>query len=142
VAIKTMATDLERVGDLARNIAKCAARLCERDPIAIPAGLEALAANSRRMLRRSLDAFCQGDSVEARNIVQDDDKLDDEEDRFIRDAIEEIRRRPEILEQELDLILIAKHLERVGDHATNIAEDVVLLMDAKNLKHAAKLKTP
>jgi phosphate transport system protein len=140
VAIKTMATDLERVGDLARNIAKSAVRLAERSPVATPPKLEALADESRRLLRRALDAFADGDAAAARRVLDDDDAIDREEDRVIRDALEEIMNHPECSAQELDLILVAKNLERVADHATNIAEDVVLAAEAQNLKHAAKLE--
>ena len=69
------------------------------------------------------------------------DQIDADEDRIVRQAIEEIRRHPETVAQEVDLILIAKNLERVADHATNIAEDVVLIAEAENLKHAEKLAT-
>jgi len=140
IAIKTMATDLERVGDLARNIAKSAIRLAERPPVPTPPKLEALADESRRMLRRALDAFADQDPAAARRVLDDDDVIDQDEDRVIREAIEEIKSQPEFSAQELDLILVAKNLERVADHATNIAEDVVLLADAKNLKHRSKLQ--
>jgi phosphate transport system protein len=141
VAIKTMATDLERVGDLARNIAKSAVRLAERSPVATPPKLETLAEESRRLLRRALDAFADYDAAAARRVLDDDDAVDREEDRVIREALEEIMHRPECSAQELDLILVAKNLERVADHATNIAEDVVLAAEAKNLKHASKLSS-
>ena len=139
IAIKTMATDLERVGDLARNIAKSAIRLSERTVIDLPAGLEELADDSRRLLRRALDAFARKDGETARAVMAEDDQIDDDQDRVIEEALGEIQNRPEIASQELDLIQIAKNLERVGDHATNIAEDVILMAEARNLKHAEKL---
>lgn len=141
VAIKTMATDLERVGDLARNIAKSAIRLAERTPVPTPPKLETLAEESRRLLRRALDAFADNDASAARKVVDDDEAVDREEDRVIREALEEIVQRPEYSAQVLDLILVAKNLERVADHATNIAEDVVLAAEAENLKHASKLSS-
>jgi len=139
IAIKTMATDLERVGDLARNIAKSAVRLSERSPVPTPPKLEQLAEESCRLLRRALDAFADRDASSARRVLEEDERVDADEDRVIREAIEEIRIHPETSAQELDLILVAKNLERVGDHATNIAEDVVMLAEAENLKHAGKL---
>jgi phosphate transport system protein len=140
VAIKTMATDLERVGDLARNIAKSVERLAERSPVDTPPRLETLAQESRRLLRRALDAFADQDAAAARRVLEGDDEVDQEEDLVIRDALAEIMAHPEYSAQELDLILVAKNLERVADHATNIAEDVVLAAEAKNLKHASKLE--
>ena len=139
LAAKDMATDLERVGDLSRNIAKGAIRLTQRPPIPLPAHLEALAAECQSMLREALDAFVHRDSARARKLLADDDRIDDDQDRVIREALEEIRLHPENYAQEIDLILVAKHLERVADHATNIAESVILVVEARNVKHADKL---
>lgn len=139
LAATAIATDLERVGDLARNIAKSAERLSEREPVPIPPSLEVLAEESRRMLREALDAFVARDAARAQALVGEDDQVDDDQDRVIREALHEIVRHPELSPQEVDLILIAKNLERVADHATNIAEDVILIVEARNVKHAAKL---
>jgi len=139
LAAKDIATDLERVGDLARNIAKSAIRLAERAPIPIPPHLEALAAECQAILREALDAFVHRDADRARKLLADDDRIDEDQDRVIREALEEIRRHPDQYAQEIDLILVAKHLERVADHATNIAESVILIVEARNVKHAAKL---
>jgi phosphate transport system protein len=139
VAIKTMATDLERVGDISRNIAGCARRLSERAPIALPPMLRALADDSQRVLSRALQAFADLDSDRARDVLNADDAIDAAEDRFIRAAIAEIKQHPDLSEQEIDLIFIAQNLERVADHATNIAEDVLLAVEALNLKHVEKL---
>jgi phosphate transport system protein len=75
----------------------------------------------------------------ARAVLGSDDKIDELEGRIIRDAIGRLSVTPTHTEQEIDLIFITKDLERVGDHATNIAEEVILAAEAKNLKHAAKL---
>ena len=71
--------------------------------------------------------------------MREDDQVDEDQDVVIREAIQEIASRPEASSQEVDFILIAKNLERVADHATNIAEDVILVAEARNLKHAEKL---
>ena len=139
IAMKTAATDLERVGDLARNIAKSAIRLCERPRVAPPVLLRPLAAASQRVLRNSLLSFADYDPTVAREVLAADDQIDDDEDEAIRATIQEIKNHPEATEQQVDFILIAKSLERVGDHATNIAEDVILVAEALNLKHAEKL---
>ena len=140
VAMKMMANDLERVGDLARNIGKSAIRLAGRKSVPFPPALEREADSARKLLKAALDAFTSGDASLARGVIRDDDTVDDAQDRVVLGAIEEIGRTPEIAEQEIDFILIAKNLERVGDHATNIAEDVVLVTEAENLKHADKLR--
>lgn len=139
LAAKDIATDLERVGDLARNIAKSAIRLADRAPIPMPPHLEALAAECEAMLRDALDAFVHRDADRARALLERDDRIDDDQDRVIREALEEIRVHPDQYEQEVDLILVAKNLERVADHATNIAESVILVVEARNVKHAGKL---
>src|SRR5690606_11651492 len=128
LAAYDIATDLERVGDLARNIAKCAARMAERPPIRLPQALEGLAAECQRMLRDALDAFVQGDAARAERLLAEDEAVDDRQDVVIREALAEIRAHPELSSQEIDLILVAKHLERVADHATNVAESVILLV--------------
>jgi phosphate transport system protein len=139
VAMKMMATDLERVGDLSRNIGKSAIRMAQRPAVPIPADLEREAAGAQGMLRAALDSFAGADTGAAREVIRGDDDVDDIQDRVVRDAIEAISRNPALTSQGVDLILIAKNLERVADHATNIAEDVVLAVESLNLKHAAKL---
>jgi phosphate transport system protein len=139
LAVKTMATDLERVGDLARNIAGCAQRLSDRATVSPPATLRTLAEDCQRTLRRAIQAFADLDSDRAREVLAADDAIDAAEDGVIRQAIARIQTQPSQSEQEIDLIFIAKSLERVADHATNIAEEVILAADALNLKHLEKL---
>ncbi len=138
IAAKMIAVDLERVGDLARNVAKSAVRLSERSG-GTPPLLRTLADESQRILRHSLDAFAERDPARAAEVLGEDDQVDEDQDRVILDAINEIRAHPEFASQELDYILIAKNLERVADHATNIAEAVILATQARIVKHADKL---
>ena len=139
LAIKKIATDLERIGDLARNIAGCARRLAQREPITPPPGLKSLAERCERALSRSLQSYADLDVVLARAVVAEDEEIDELEGDVIRAAIARIQGSPDISEQEIDLIFIAKSLERVADHATNIAEEVVLAAESINLKHLEKL---
>lgn len=139
IAINTMATDLERVGDLARNIAGCARRLCEREPVAAPAELKNLAEACQRALSESLGAFADLDVERARAVLAADNEIDSIESAVVRGAIGRIQTDPATSAQQIDLMFIARHLERVGDHATNIAEHVVLAAESKNLKHREKL---
>jgi phosphate transport system protein len=139
IAIKMMASDLERVGDLARNVAKSALRLCERREVPIPRELVELGEAAQTILRDALDAFGEGDVAKAREVLRADDEIDEAQDRVVEQAIGEIGIHPQASAREVDLILIAENLERVGDHATNIAEDVILAEEARNLKHAGKL---
>ena len=139
LAIRTMATDLERVGDLARNIAKSASRLAQRPSVAPPPRLQELADQATRSLRLALDSFTESDPAHARRVLEADDAIDETEDRFVQEAIREAGSNPERTAQEVDLILIAKSLERVADHATNIAEDVIFLAEARLVRHESKL---
>jgi phosphate transport system protein len=139
LAIRTMATDLERVGDLSRNIAKSATRLAERPPVALPRLLEELADQTTRVLCDALDSFTETDSAKAQRVIEADDDIDATEDRLIQTVIAEVSRDPETTNQKVDFILIAKNLERVGDHATNIAEEVIFLAEARIVRHQMKL---
>jgi len=139
VAIKGIASDLERIGDLARDIARSAERLADAPSVEIPAELSALAEESSALLAEALECFACLDPSRAREVLRADDRIDREEAGLIRRAIAEIQSRPGGGSQEVDFIFIAKSLERVADHATNIAEDVVLVAEARNVKHEAKL---
>jgi phosphate transport system protein len=138
-AVKMIATDLERVGDLARNIAKSALRLSAQTQVPLPERLHELADESRRLLREALDSFTDLDVGKAEHVLREDDVVDQQEGLVIQEAIRALGRNPDIAPQEVDFILVAKHLERVADHATNIAEDVILATQARNVKHAEKL---
>jgi phosphate transport system protein len=139
LAVRTMAGDLERVGDLARNIAKSAERLAAGPPQTAPPRLEDLADQARRALHGSLDAFSDSNADRARLVLDGDDAVDETEERFVSEAIEEAGAHPEAAAEKVDLILIAKNLERVGDHATNIAEEVIFLTEARQVRHESKL---
>ena len=139
IAIKTMATDLERIGDIARNIAKSGLRLAERPQTAFPARLERLQAEATGQLRAALDSFQALDSAAAQAVILGDDRLDELQDALVRELIDGMSLDPATAAQAVDVIFIAESLERVGDHATNVAEDVILAVDARNVKHAEKL---
>jgi len=140
VSSKAIAIDLERVGDLARNISSSALRLSQRPELSLPADLHAMADDSRSALRAAVKAFADLDAAAARAVLDGDDRIDDQERRIVGESIDRLAAKPQTSKQEVDLIFIARNLERVGDHATNIAEEVVLVAEAINLKHAAKLE--
>ncbi|MDB4433474.1 phosphate signaling complex protein PhoU [bacterium] len=140
LAIRTMASDLERVGDLARNIANSAVRLAERTPVAMPPRLEELADQATRVLSTALDSFTEADVEKAQSVLDADDTIDHNEDQIIQEAIAEAGSNPDETPQQVDFILIAKHLERVGDHATNIAEEVIFLTEARIVRHEDKFR--
>jgi phosphate transport system protein len=139
VAIKMIATDLERIGDLARNIAKSGSRLCLHPGTPTTPGLAKLATDAQKILRRALDAFIANDAAAAHAVLDDDDPIDAGEASVIVAAVRDIPEHPETASETVDMILIAKNLERIADHATNIAESVILISEARNVKHADKL---
>jgi len=139
IAVKSMATDLERVGDLARNIARSGQRLAERPGTDLPARLAKLEREASGLLRAALDAFRDGDAEAARRVIAGDDAVDSLQDQLVREMVTHIEDHPAAASQAVDVILIAESLERIGDHATNIAEDVILVAEARNVKHAEKL---
>jgi phosphate transport system protein len=92
---------------------------------------------AQRMLRDSLDAYVRRDTVLARGVLNEDDTLDALKTQVFRDLLTYMLRDPSTIEPALDLILISRHLERIGDHATNIAEDVIFMVSARDVRHHA-----
>lgn len=127
--------DLERIGDLAVNIAKRAATLSASPPLPIPEGLVRMAEESARMVRESLDAFVRGDAEVARRICGEDDLIDELHAEINRNAIRQMEADRAEVEPVMLLLGISKSLERVADHATNIAEDVVYIVEGEIIRH-------
>ena len=98
-----------------------------------------LAASAQGVLRRALDAVSQADPRAAHVALDSDDEIDHAQDEAILEELEQISSHPDMASPAVEIIFIAKNLERVGDHATNIAEDVILVAEARNVKHAATL---
>ncbi|MBI1849835.1 MAG: phosphate signaling complex protein PhoU [Planctomycetes bacterium] len=134
-AVMKINNDLERVGDLAVNVAERAQFLATQPPIAIPVQLRAMADAASRMVRESLDAFVNRDVEAARRICGEDDQVDE----YNREIIATLRRAmqsdPETIERALHLFSVSKYLERIADHATNVAEDVVYLVEGEIIRH-------
>jgi len=139
VAALKVNNDLERVGDLAVNIAERAAFLCDVSPVAVPFDFEGMAAKTRAMLAKSLDALINLDVAAANEVC----RADDEVDAINRDMYEQvkkaIRKHPEHIEQLVHLLCVSRHLERVADHATNIAEDLIYLVEGRIVRHAPEV---
>ncbi len=87
------------------------------------------------MVKDSLDAFVRRDSELARNVCRRDDQVDQLNDQLFRELLTYMIQDPKSIERAVGLILVGRHLERVADHATNIAEDVIFMVDGKNIKH-------
>jgi phosphate transport system protein len=131
-------TDLERVGDLAINIAEAAARYLGHPPVKELIDIPRMADIAHGMLRDALDAFVRRDTALAQQVLDADDTLDSLKTQVFRELLTYMLDDRRTIEPSLDLILISRHLERIGDHATNIAEDVIFMVSAKDVRHHAQ----
>lgn len=137
IAVMKVNNDLERVGDLAGNLAGRAIYLAGRPPIDIPDGIRELSEAVPRMLRESLDALIQQDTDLARRILIEDERVDQlHKDLYtlFEDRMEET---PDRISELIQLLSVSRYLERIADLATNIAEDVVFLRDGEVVRHRA-----
>jgi len=128
-------TDLERVGDLAINIAEAVKRYMRHPPVKELIDIPRMADIAQRMLRDALDAFVRRDVVLAQAVLDEDDALDALKTQVFRELLTYMPQAPSVIEPALDLILISRHLERIGDHATNVAEDVIFMVSARDVRH-------
>jgi phosphate transport system protein len=135
VMVLKVNNDLERIADLAENMAKRAVFLANHPPIELPPELIASADTAREMLRESLNALVSQDAVKARQVCRMDDDVDEGNRRMFRLMEEVIRNDPEVVSQAMQLLSVSRHLERIADHATNIAEDVVFMVDGDVIRH-------
>ena len=138
VAAVKINTDLERVGDLAINIVEAARQYVQHPPVKKLIDIPRMATIAQAMLRDALDAFVRRDTALAQRVLDQDDVLDDLKTQLFRELITYMLQTPATIEPALDLILISRHLERIGDHATNIAEDVIFMVSAKDVRHHAQ----
>ena len=130
--------DLERVGDHAVNIAQSAERLLASRPIVPEPELLEMARQARTMLADALDAFVRGDAQAGRAICRRDDSVDALHASMFRILLTHMMEDPHIIGTAMELFLVSRNLERVADLATNIAEDVVFLVEGKSIKHHAE----
>ena len=153
IAVIKINTDLERMGDQAVNISQNSMRYLAGPPLKPLVDLPTMFTEVRIMVRDVLDAFVRNDEALARNVIFRDDLVDELKNKIFRDVQDHLKSKvtqvplakgvPEMIEQGLNLILIARNLERLGDHATNIAEDVIFALSGVDVRHGgAKKYTP
>ncbi|MEQ1890990.1 MAG: phosphate signaling complex protein PhoU [Planctomycetota bacterium] len=138
VASLKIENDLERIADLAANIAERALSLSSRGELAVPARIRDMVEHCARMLRHSIDSFVRGDAELARRICAEDAEVDRANRLIIQELLEAMHQNPACIDQAVELISVSKNLERIGDHATNIAEDVVYLVEGDIIRHRSK----
>jgi phosphate transport system protein len=135
VAAVKINTDLERVGDLAVNIAEAARRYTTHPPVKKLVDIPQMGDIAQAMLRDALDSFVRRDTALAHQVLNEDDRLDGLKTQVFRELLTYMLDDPTTVEPALDLILVSRHLERIGDHATNIAEDVIFMVSARDVRH-------
>jgi len=132
-------TDLERIGDLAVNIGECALRLIAEPPLLELFDISAMGRLAQRMVRESLEAFVRADAALAIGLCGQDDEVDALDHQLFRILYTFMAEKPETISRVIQLLFVASCLERVADHATNIAEMVVYLVRGKSIRHLASL---
>jgi phosphate transport system protein len=137
IAVLKVTSDLERIGDLAAGIAKQGRYLAGDGPSEVPYDLLGMAGKVRQMLRESLDALMEKDATIARGVRVADDEVDAMDRLMYQEIRAAIRETPEKMEGLIRLQRVSQNLERIADHATNIAEDVIYLVEGEIVRHTS-----
>jgi phosphate transport system protein len=134
-AIAKINGELERIGDLAVNITQNVHVLAQQPPLKPLIDIPRMAEIARKMVKESLDSFVRQDVLLAQTVILTDDQVDDLRDQIMRELLTYMMADAKAIERALALILIARHLERIADHATNIAEDVIYMCQGRDVRH-------
>jgi phosphate transport system protein len=129
--------DLERIGDQAVNVAESVLVLIPQPPLKPLIDIPRMAAIAEKMIRDALDAFVKKDTELARDVLRRDDEVDELKDQVFRELLTYMMADPGTIQRALSLVLISRNLERIADHATNIAEDVIFITEARDVRHHA-----
>lgn len=140
-AIMHMAVDLERIGDYGASIAKRAIKLSDRPHIKPLLDIPRIESDIRKMVFLALDALMEKDAKKAEDVCRMDDEVDDLERQIFRELLLIMIERPQVIEQATELLLVARTLERAGDHATNLAERVIYIVTGKKIS-ASQIRRP
>ncbi len=128
-------SDLERIGDFAINVAEATLRYLEHPAVKPLIDVPRMADIAQGMLRDSLNAFVRQDIRLAREVLDRDDSVDRLKDRVFRELIGVMCTDAAVTQPALELLLISRHLERIGDHATNIAEEAIFIVSGRDVRH-------
>ncbi|MDI6792708.1 MAG: phosphate signaling complex protein PhoU [bacterium] len=135
LASSRISSDMERMGDLAINIAGNDLELLKVPPLKPLIDLPRMAEITQKMVKDSLDAFVRKDTDMAQAVIKRDDEVDALKDQIFRELLTYMMSDSGAIKRALELILISRHLERIADHATNVAEDVIFLVKGKDIRH-------
>ena len=141
VAASKINSELERIGDLVINITENVHVLAAQPALKPLIDIPRMAELARKMVRDALEGFVREDVLLSQAVISTDDQVDALKDQVIRELLTYMMGDPAAIERALALILIARHLERIADHATNIAQDVIYLVQARDVRHPT-LKRP
>ncbi|UCE63897.1 MAG: phosphate signaling complex protein PhoU [Nitrospirota bacterium] len=130
-----ISTELERMSDLAENICERAIELNEEPQLKPYIDIPIMADRATRMVGQALDAFVRGDSVLARQVLEEDDVVDELTEQLFRELLSFMMENPQTITRAIRLSFVSKYLERIADHATNVAELVVYLVEGKIIRH-------
>ena len=139
VSVMKINNDIERIGDLAVNIAERALFLCTVPPIEAPSDLAEMRTKALAMLTGSLDSLVRQNTKRAREVRAGDDEVDELNRQVFREFSAAVRKNPDHVECLLSYLSVGRHLERIADYATNIAEDVIYLMEGEIVRHKPTL---
>jgi phosphate transport system protein len=127
--------DLERMADLAEEIAERAIHLATSPPLPIPANLQRMTDLTTLMVRQALDSFVNLSTLQAQAVLRLDDEVDRYNVEIIQSLIQAMKGSPALIDPGLSMFSAVRHLERIADHATNIAEDVIYLVEGEIVRH-------
>lgn len=130
-AAMKMVTDMERIGDHAADISEMTVMMAS-EPYAVDlSDIKKMASETVLMLIRSIEAYVEKDMLKAQSVIDHDDIVDELFNKVKQELIEMIRKNPAVSEQAADMLMVAKYFERIGDHATNLAELIIFALDDK-----------
>lgn len=135
VAVLKINNDLERIGDLAVNIAERSAYLSQKEPIEMPFDFATMEKKTRLMLKKALDSLIQMDLETANEVGASDDEVDAINREMYAQVSKGLRESPDQADRLIHCLSISRHLERIADYATNIAEDVIYMIEGKIVRH-------
>ncbi|MEZ4744306.1 MAG: phosphate signaling complex protein PhoU [Bdellovibrionota bacterium] len=135
ISVLKINNDLERIGDLAVNIAERGLFLLFQPSFVQPFDMQEMTRKTRSMLRKALDSLVTQDPILAAEVCSEDEELDKMNRSMYKNVYEEIKKDPQRVEQLIQYLSISRNLERIGDYATNIAEDVIYMVDGHIVRH-------
>lgn len=139
IAVLKMNNDLERIGDLALNIAEGSKFLCSQPVVSVPFDFPAMSQKVQTMLRLSVDSLINTDEKTAQSVLEMDDEIDEIHRDMYRQVSEELQKNPKSVDCLIRLLSVSRNLERIADHTTNIAEDIIYMITGEIVRHQSAL---